>query len=257
MVMLVLDRLLRLAALMLAVSVCAQPGDFCAVERAKVASDDGSESTAPAPSADAVGDRAERPAGGDRAIGDTVFPSDPPPRQALGDYDPEQDAIILFENWRPPVVQHLVMHQFTAGYMGWPSADAREMRALFEGFAMVMERLLGYDVDPPQAPTLAASLALPDWQGICDGGKQLVKAFDKIAAATSQEMAKDVLIKAIKGYEDLNGDDEASFAEYSVALIKSGPGFEFTRQVVIAFDDIGVLREPQPEAKDSGTTPPS
>lgn len=242
---------------MLGVPVCAQWGDPCAVAREYTASDQepGSANGAAETVGAIVGGPAGKPIGEDGVIRIIVYPSDTAPAGILGDYNHEHRVIQLTEDWRPPVVHHLVVHQFTAEHMGWPSADAREMRALFEGLAMVVESHLGYEVDPPREPTLADSLALPGWTGICDAGKQLVRVFDRIAAETSQEVAKDAFIKAIMTYRDLNEDGEATFVEFSVALIRAGPGFEFTRQVVIAFDDLGVLRDLPAQGQESETPP--
>lgn len=245
---------------MLAVPAWAQFGDLCAVGRDYVAGDGETGNAAPAAEAvsDIVGGPGAKPIGEDGVIRVIVYPSDTMPAGVLGDYNHEQRVIQLTENWEPPVVHHLVVHQFTAEHMGWPSTDAREMRALFEGLAMVVESHLGYRVGPPREPTLADSLALPGWTGICDAGKQLVKAFDKIASATSPQIAKDAFIRAIKTYKDLNEDGEATFIEYSVALMRAGPGFEFTRQVVIAFDDLGALRDlPVPQGAQGEATPPN
>ena len=112
-------------------------------------------------------------------------------------------------DWKPEDIYHEAAHDVLYDKLGIPDpsgADYGEAQAVHEGLAYIVEKMAGFDVEDPYVMTVDQAMILPDALGHHQAGKLLALMYGKFADKTSDAVAKQVFLKAIKNFEHVDND---------------------------------------------------
>ena len=158
---------------------------------------------------------------------ETPYENDAFPGGTTALYNKDTHDLIVRRDWERSDIYHEVAHEVIYGHLGTPDptgADYGEAASVHEGLAYIVEKMAGFDVEAPFVMTVDQALSFPGDGAYHQAGKLLAKMYGKFAAKTSDAVAKEVFLTALKNFEHVDDDtDNASFMELLVNVNKATP----------------------------------